>query len=120
MRIKSALAPLGVFHVNRYLRGVEPLAVDAFTHANRPNQPQSRRRAKQLAFYQQSLFAIVVNDEIGGSIAILRVNILPPKMLRFQHMAVRINNVIRASHSFPPLHCCYVTFSSDSSSAYCK
>src|SRR5581483_11750394 len=125
MGIKPTLAPFGILHANWDVLGMVPLAINAFAHANRPNQSQSRRRAKQLAFHQKSLFAFVIHDEIRRPVAVLRVNVLPPKMPRFQHMAVGINNVIRASHSFPPLHSVTLperkrTFSDGYPPSYCN
>ena len=103
--IEAALAALGVLQVNRHLGRVPPLAVDLFAHADRPDQAEAGRRAEQFALDLKAVLAVAVNNKRGRPVAVARIDIFLPEVTRFQNMAVRINDIIGASHTVPPVAC---------------
>jgi hypothetical protein len=54
--------------------------------------------AEDLFLDQQPLLAVLIDDELGRPIAERRVDVVVPQCERLQYMAVRIDDVVNATH----------------------
>ena len=90
MRVEAALAPVLVFHRvggDRALPGAH--ATDA---------AEARLAAKDLLLQEQALLAVLVLDQLGRALAILRIHVVVPQRKRFQDVPIGIDDAVTAAH----------------------
>ena len=94
MGIETALTTLAIADVNRSV---------SLPGANGADETEAGRPAQHLTFQPQALFAVGVNKQLRGALAVGGLHILVPQIERLQHMSIRVNDTIAASHGGFPL-----------------
>ena len=90
MRIEAAGAPVLIAH---------GLGRDHALPCADPADPaHTLPAAEDLLLDQQPLLAVLVDDELGRAVAKGRVDVVVPQSERLQDMAVRIDDVVYATH----------------------
>ena len=94
MRVEAARTPFDVLHrdvIDRALTGADPA-----------DETEPFRAAQDLAFDEEPLLAVGVDDHPRRALAIRGVDVLLPDVDRLEDVSVGVDDVVRARHGLSP------------------